>query len=288
MDLNRFDRQISLFGEEGQRKIQNSHVTVIGAGGTGSHVIQQLAYLGIGYLTIIDSDNLEETNCNRLVGAKYDDPVPGTRKTDIAKRLINSINPSIQIKTIHKNLIAEESFSEIKSSNYIFCCVDNDGSRLVLNELCVAFEIPYFDLATDINSENNNLVYGGRVFINFDNEGCLMCYGGGLLSTSDAMLDLISPNRRKEYQEIYGVAPKYLGRTGPSIVSINGVIASLAITEFVVMITGLRQPNRLIQYYGEKGIVTVSKDKGRQDCYYCKCVRGLGEKANIDRYLRDV
>ena len=82
MNTGRFERQVRLFGKEGQERIKNAHVAVIGAGGIGSHVVQQLAFLGVGCLTIIDSDDLEETNKNRLIGSRYDDPIPGTKKVN--------------------------------------------------------------------------------------------------------------------------------------------------------------------------------------------------------------
>lgn len=283
MNTSRFESRIGFFGKNGQEKIQNAHVAVVGAGGLGSHVIQQLAFLGTGHLTIIDPDELEEKNLNRLIGVRYDDTIPGTKKVDIAKRLINSINPFIRVDTVPYNLMTEKAFSEIKKSKYVFGCVDNDGCRLVLNELCIAYEIPYIDLASDINPENC-LVYGGRVFVNFDDNGCLYCYE--LISPSNAGIDLSSTEMQKDRETIYGVSREYLGETGPSVVSINGVVASLAVTEFIAMITGLRQPNRLLQYHGHMGIVNITTDKPYLDCYYCKSVRGCHDDADIDRYYK--
>lgn len=285
MNIQRFERQIRLFGKEGQTRIQNARVAVIGAGGIGSHVIQQLAFLGIGCLTIVDPDELERSNLNRLIGARHDDPIPGTKKVDIAKRLVNCINPSIKICMVPKELRTKEAFSEIKKSNYVFGCVDNDGSRLVLNELCCAFEIPYLDLASDIIKDEYGLVYGGRVFVNFDNNGCLCCYE--VISPSNASLELESPEAKKDREKIYGISQKYLGETGPSVVSIDGLVASVAVTEFMVMITGLREPNRLLNYRGHLGIVNRSEDKPHPNCYYCKSVRGKRNNANVDRYYKE-
>lgn len=282
MDSGRFERQTSFFGKKGQNQIRDANVAVVGSGGLGSHVIQQLAFLGVGSLTVIDFDNLEKTNLNRLIGACHDAPIPGTKKVDIAKRLIDSIDQSIIITTVPDKLISKESFSGIKKSDYVFGCVDNDGARLVLNELCIAFEIPYFDLASDINEENG-LTYGGRVFVNFDDKGCLYCYD--LISIAEANMELSSPEQRKDHEKIYGVSMEDLDETGPSVVSINGVIASLAVTEFMAMVTELRQPNRLLHYSGHRGIVTKNIDEPQRDCYYCNSVRGQHENANVDRYL---
>jgi molybdopterin/thiamine biosynthesis adenylyltransferase len=284
MDSGRFERQIRLFGEDGQKKIQNTRVTIVGAGGIGSHVIQQLGFLGVGSMAIIDPDELEETNCNRLIGAHYDDPIPGMKKVDIAKRLINMIDPSIKVEPIPKELRTEEAFSQLKEAKCVFGSVDNDGSRLILTELCSAFEIPYFDLASDIIKENSGLSYGGRIFVNFDDNGCLCCYK--IVFPSNASMELESEEVKKDRHEIYGVSQEYLNIAGPSVVSIDGVVASLAVTEFMVMITGLRSPNRLLNYHGHRGIVNASIDKPQPDCYYCKSIRGKYDDAGIDRYLK--
>ena len=282
MNTGRFERQIRLFGKEGQKEIQNTRIAVVGAGGLGSHVIQQLAFLGVGYLTIIDPDDVEKSNLNRLIGARHDDPIPGTKKVDIANRLVDSINQSIKLYTVPKELRTKEAFSKIKKSNYVFGCVDNDGSRLVLNELCSAFEIRYLDLASDIFRGEHSLDYGGRVFVNFDNNGCLCCYK--VISLSNASSELESPEAQLDQEKIYGVSQKYLDETGPSVVSIDGIVASLAVTEFMVMITELREPNRLLTYRGHLGIVNKSEDRPCPNCYYCKSVRGRRGNTDIDRY----
>ena len=183
--------------------------------------------------------------------------------------------------------MSKEAFSEIKKSNYAFGCLDNDGSRLVLNELCIAFEIPYFDLASDIITDGN-LSYGGRVFVNFDNNGCLYCYDLDLISVQDASRELCSPDAQRDFEKIYGVSKEYLEGTGPSVVSINGIIASLAVTEFMVMITGLRSPSRLLNYHGHLGGIVNRNTEGpsNKDCYYCKSVRGSRENSDVDRYYK--
>ena len=70
-------------------------------------------------------------------------------------------------------------------------------------------------------------------------------------------------------RRIYGIPLEALDETGPSVVSINGVVASLAVTEFLVMTTGLREPNRLLSYRAERGIVNASQDAPRSGCPYC-------------------
>ncbi|MFP5327656.1 MAG: ThiF family adenylyltransferase, partial [Acidimicrobiia bacterium] len=66
---DRAARQVLLWGAQGQRRIRDARVVVVGAGGTGSHVVTQLAHLGVGHLVIIDHDVVERSNLSRLIGA---------------------------------------------------------------------------------------------------------------------------------------------------------------------------------------------------------------------------
>ena len=78
MRTDRYDRNIRFFGKEGQERLAEVQVSVIGIGGLGTHVVQQLALLGVGKLTLIDSEDLDFTNLNRYIGVRYEDPIPGT------------------------------------------------------------------------------------------------------------------------------------------------------------------------------------------------------------------
>ena len=93
----RYARQVALFGIEGQRRIEGAFVSIVGLGGLGSHVLQQLAYLGVGRFALIDDDAISDSNLNRLIGAWPGDV--GSLKVDIAKRHAHSILPTAEIAT---------------------------------------------------------------------------------------------------------------------------------------------------------------------------------------------
>ena len=280
----RFDRQMRFFGKEGQERIAASRVTIIGAGGLGSHVVQQLALLGVGRLTLVDSEDLAATNLNRLIGARHDDPIPGTAKVDIAARLVASINPAIEVETIKDTLVSTAALSAVARADHVFGCLDSEGTRLVLNEWCAAYSRPYLDLASDI-LPGDPPRYGGRICVAWNGDGCIACLG--MLDLREAQEDLEGPAERENRRAIYGVGPEALSRSGPSVVSLNGVVASLAVTEFMVAVTGLRQPNRLMTYHGSTGKVAVSQDQPRADCYNCKAVWGRGDSVDVHRYIRE-
>ncbi|MCF8332072.1 MAG: ThiF family adenylyltransferase [Bacteroidales bacterium] len=280
MSGKRYDRQVSFFGKEGQKTLSNEKIVIAGVGGVGSHVAQQLAFLGVEQLTIVDDDHLEETNLNRLIGVCNKDSF-GTPKVDIVERNILSVNPDIQVAKIKESLINERGFEALKKSTAVFGCVDNEAARHVLNEFCLAYEKPYIDIASDIESDTSE--YGGRIVAVLGDNGCLYCKDE--IDGDIAGLELGNPETRKDREAIYGVDKGELEGTGPSVVSINGVVASIAVTEFILHTTGKRKAKPLLIYRGSRGIICINNDT-KEDCYYCNMVKGKGDKANVNRYLK--
>ena len=287
MNQSRFERQERLFTKEGQMKIEKTSVSIIGVGGIGSHIAQQLAFLGVDKFYLIDSDILETTNMNRFIGGKYDDAISRLLKIDIAERLIRSINPKAQIFKISKNLLSEMAITSIINSNFAFGCVDNDGPRLVLTEICSAYNIPYMDLSTEILTQGQ-VDFGGRVQFCYDGNGCLMCYDE--LDQDEITEYLENPEQKRDRKEIYGIKREDLMDSGPAVVSLNGLIASLALIEFMIHVTGVLRPAKRILYYrGRWGIITSQNEQSdlpKPDCYYCKGLRGKRENINIKKYFK--
>jgi molybdopterin/thiamine biosynthesis adenylyltransferase len=280
-DEDRFARNIALFGKKGQTRLREASVAIVGSGGLGSFAIAELALLGVGAIYPIDDEELSNSNRNRYVGAWHDDPVPGSAKTRLAERHVRSIDPRIRVVPIQQSLFSEEAFAAVREADYVFGCLDDDGPRLVLNELCAAYAKPLFDLASDVPEAG---VYGGRICVAWDGTACPYCLGE--IDTKAAQRYLASDAERENEDAIYGIKRSALGETGPSVVSINGVVASLAVTEFMAAVTGMRKPALLMTYRGHDSIVTKRRDPPASDCYYCKGLRGQGTVADVERYLR--
>lgn len=278
---DRYHRNMLLFGVEGQRKLGNTSVLVAGTGGLGSPLIQHLALLGVKRVVSVDDEELDETNRNRFVGARHDDPVPGSAKVDLVSRLVREINPEVEAVALPVGLVSEEAFAAVRGADWVFGCFDKDGPRAILNELCAAYEKPYIDLASDVPEPG---IYGGRVCVSLNGHGCLDCLG--LLDRKAVRRYIETPEQRDREDEIYGIAKGALEKKGPSVSPVNGVIASLAATEFMVAVTGLRAPTRLQEYRGWESKVVVITDEPKSDCLYCTSFRGNPEDSDVERYLR--
>lgn len=266
MNEQRFSRNIALFGVAGQEKISSQIVGVVGLGGLGAHVAQQLVYLGVSDLTFIDDDIITLSSMNRVVGAVESD-VDRTRKVDVAERLAKQISASVEIRAIPEQLSKDAARQSLSHCDSVFSCLDNDVARINLVEICSRSRIPFFDLATDTGSDPNGIWYGGRVLFSGNGDRCPSCMG---LLDQRAMARQSMDDEHKEVDaRIYGVEREDLAGTGPAVVGLNGVVASLAVMEWMVWVTGLRAPLPLVQYRGAMGIVTTSQDPPSEGCYYC-------------------
>jgi molybdopterin-synthase adenylyltransferase len=257
----RFARHMAFFGAEGQDRISASTVAVVGIGGLGSHLVQQLAYLGVRRFTLIDADKVSTSNLNRLIGATV--PDIGEWKVDVAARMITTVEPAAEITCERRSFSAEDP-SAIAGVDVIFGCVDEDAPRLDLLRSASARALAYIDLASDITPEGE---FGGRIVFAKDGERCLSCLGE--LDQHALARAQMSEEQRAADDAIYGINRAALDDGGPSVVSVNGVVASLAVTEFLVWRTGLREPAGFLTYRGDLGTVSRRADPPREFCAYC-------------------
>jgi molybdopterin/thiamine biosynthesis adenylyltransferase len=264
-DQERYARQIELFGARGQELISSTTVAVIGLGGLGSHVCQQLAYLGVRKWIIIDDDPVDKTNLNRLIGATVDDL--GRKKGEAAQRQILTIQPGSAIERVDHKVPNNKVSQAISDADVIMGCVDNDYPRMLVNELASTLHLPFIDSASGVR-ERDRIAFGGRVVVADADPGCLHCLG--LLDQAEIRRAQMSPEELEVEARIYGVPVTQLTASGPSVVTVNGVVASLATTEFVALVTGLRTPRRRLTYRGDLGTVNSNNDEPEPGCYYCQ------------------
>src|SRR5512136_2993208 len=97
-ELERYKRQILLFGEEGQEKLKRAEIFIAGAGGLGCPISIYLAVAGIGTITVVDKDVVELTNLNRQI-LHYDRDI-GKKKTASAEEKLTEINPDIRVRVV--------------------------------------------------------------------------------------------------------------------------------------------------------------------------------------------
>lgn len=275
---NRFHRQILAIGETGQRKVRETKPAIVGLGGIGSVVAQQLAHLGVQRFTLIDDDSVDRTNLHRLVGSTPADV--GELKVEAASRLIRTTNPSAEVEAVAANVRTEGAIEAVKTADILIGCVDTDAGRLILNELALAYLVPYIDCGVGIRAGENGLdEAGGKVSVWTPGRPCLLCTKD--VSPRIAAEELESEEERRFRQQHGYVVGADIPE--PAVISLNSTIASLAVTEFLALVTGLR-PTRHYTYYDmleqRAGPRVVERD---DRCTACS-IEGLGDVAHLERY----
>jgi len=187
-ELDRYKRQILLFGEEGQEKLKKAQIFIAGAGGLGSPISFYLAVAGVGTIIIVDKDVVELTNLNRQI--LHNDGDIGRTKTVSAEEKLTAINPDITIRAIDTTIDETNVKRLVGSSDGIVDAMDNFPTRYLLNETAVKKKIPLFHGAI-------RGLYGQATTIIPRTTPCLRC---------------IFPNAPpREVFPVVGVTPGFIG-----------------------------------------------------------------------------
>ena len=136
-EIERYSRQIILkdVGPIGQKKIINSKVLVVGAGGLGCPVIDYLSRAGVGNIGIIDNDKVNISNIHRQ--SLYNSRDVGEFKVNSVKEKIKLINPQVKIKTFKERISKKNIEKILKSYDFIVDGSDNFKTKFLLNKYCL-------------------------------------------------------------------------------------------------------------------------------------------------------
>ena len=122
-------------GGEGQKKLIESKVLVVGAGGLGSIILMYLAAAGVGTLGIIDDDKIELSNLQRQIIHKTENL--GIFKVDSAEETIKSINPSVKVLKYKKRLIPSNAEEIVSQYDIVADGSDNFQTKYLINDSCI-------------------------------------------------------------------------------------------------------------------------------------------------------
>ena len=241
MKSNRFDRQ-SFLGQQSEETLGVVRAAIVGLGGGGSHIAQQLAHVGVVHGRVFDPQGIDVSNLNRLVGGTQADVDAGTAKIEIARRLMRAVNPAISVVEVHDKW--QNSPDILQAADFIFGCVDSFAERDQLERLARRFLIPYIDLGMDVHTVGDAFVVSGQVALSLPESPCLWCMG------------LLSERRLAEEARRYGAAG---GK--PQVIWPNGVLASSAVGLFMNMLfpwQGKFDPPLLLEYDGNRHTMVES------------------------------
>jgi molybdopterin/thiamine biosynthesis adenylyltransferase len=263
----RFDRQVRAFGAEGQSRLQQLRVGIVGLGGTGATVAEQLSHLGVEKFLFVDPDIVEESNLNRIVGASANDV--GRAKVDVAEAHAMSIRPCI-VEAIHGSVVDASIAKRLTEADFLFCCTDSYGSRAILCQIAYQYLIPCIDVGVGVSVQKSQVTHiTGRVQMLTPGLSCLTC--SRLLDADAVRRDLQSNFER-------ATDPYFTGahEPQPSIISINGCVVSLAVTMFLAAAIGIPGVARYQLYNAIQGTVRPVIHVPDPHCVVCSLTGALG------------
>jgi molybdopterin-synthase adenylyltransferase len=165
--IDRYSRHIILsdVGVEGQEKILNGRVLIIGAGGLGAPAALYLAAAGVGTIGLVDADNVELSNLQRQV--IHFTPDVGKPKVLSAKEKIAAINPDVKVITYHTRAYSGNIMDIIRDYDFIIDGTDNFAAKFLINDACVLASKPF--------SHGGILRFEGQAMTYVPGEACYRC-----------------------------------------------------------------------------------------------------------------
>lgn len=142
-DLQRFSRQVMLdeIGYNGQLRLKNAKVCVVGSGGLGNPICVRLAAMGIGALRIIDRDTIELTNLHRQI--LFDQNDIGKVKVEVAARKLRVLSPECDIEPLAISISEANAEEAVRGCDVVIDALDSVNARYALNHACIKLGIPF-------------------------------------------------------------------------------------------------------------------------------------------------
>ena len=142
-ELDKFSRQVMLeeIGYQGQLKLKNCKICVVGVGGLGNPITSRLASMGVGTLRIIDRDVIELSNLHRQTMFNEDDI--GQIKVEVAAKKLQKLNPDCKIESLAVSVNEYNALEVIEGCDVVVDALDSVNARYALNKACVKLNIPF-------------------------------------------------------------------------------------------------------------------------------------------------
>ncbi len=136
----RYQRNRQMISTAQQLQLFRSKVAVVGAGGLGGYILEQLARLGVGQIILVDDDVFEENNLNRQL---LSSPANlGRAKVEVAAERVNEINPAVTLMPVQERFSLINGFALLEAVDCVVDAIDNVSGRLELEEICRMLQIP--------------------------------------------------------------------------------------------------------------------------------------------------
>lgn len=271
-----FDRNIRAFGPAIQSMLGNLHIGIVGCGGTGSAVGEQLVRLGVRRFTLIDPDSLSASNTTRVYGTSPHSV--GRPKAELLAEHICRIAPEASAPSIPAMVTNLNAARQLTDCDVIFGCTDDNAGRLVLSRMATYLLTPVIDCGVLLSSDPKGGLTGidGRVTTLVPGQACLVCRDR--IDMARAAAELLTPDERTRRVD-EGYAPA-LGRVEPAVVTFTTLVAATAVGELLERLIGYgpepRPSEVLLRAHEREMSTNLALPRERHYCHPASGKAGLG------------
>ena len=225
-------RNQQAFGAKTTSILQQLSIAVVGCSGTGSVVIEQLVRLGVKHLVLVDPDNVEIINLNRISFSKIRDV--GRYKVEVAQGWIDSVGLQTEVDCITTNLFETEAIKKVAECDILFGCMDSSEGRYLLNRISTYYSLPYIDVGVRLDADGIGGINQICGTVNYLKPG-----GSSLLSRKSITMKAVEAEGLRRTNPLAykdQLDSKYIKGVSidsPAVISVNMHYASLAVMEML-------------------------------------------------------
>lgn len=241
------DQEVNLRNQQtlGDKTIQllkKMKIGVVGASGTGSPTIEQLARLGVGELVIIDPDKVEKKNLNRILNTHLQHAKRKEYKVDVLKDAIEKFGFGTNVHAIRENLYDSlDAIDHLISCDMIFGCVDSVDGRHLLNQISTFYLVPYLDMGVKLDADGKGGINQINGAIHWIKPGGSSLLTRGVYNSNALEAAALMRQNPEEYER--RAKEKYIVNLpveSPAVIPINMLVSSYAVLEFLDRIHPLK------------------------------------------------
>lgn len=271
-----FDRNVRAFGAAVQQTLGDLVIGIVGCGGTGSVVAEQLVRLGARHITLLDPKELSGSNLTRVYGSTVADI--GKPKVQILRRHLIGIAPDLSCEPVQSMVTLESAARCLIGCDVVFGCTDDNAGRLILSRLATYLLTPVIDCGVLLSSDEGDQLTGidGRVTILSPGEACLVCRDR--INLARASAEVLTPEERIR-REDEGYAPA-LAQIEPAVIAFTTIVGAVAVSELLERLIGygpdLRPSEVLLRCHEREISTNIAKPRAGHYCHPSSCKLGMG------------
>lgn len=290
LDMRAFHRQALAFGQALNQDLRKLRIGIVGCGGTGSAVAMLLARLGVGQVVLFDNDIVDQTNLNRLHGARQADADAMRPKVEVVAREIVELGLGVRIVPVNAWVGDPVCRDALKTCDVLFGCTDDHDGRMFLNRFAYYYLTPVIDigLAIDVGDEDvpDIKALDGRVTVIGPGHTCLLCRE--IIDTAIAADQALKRKDPAEYEKRKAEAYVFgEGNPSPAVVTFTTELACMGVNELLHRLQGFRgpdghAPNRVRRFHHNE-----DRRPGRHprpDCPLCAS-EGIWGVGDVDPFM---